>query len=340
MRIKPLAAFCRRLATALTAGLDLRTVWAREARQARGHAARQRLAIVGRAVNQGESLADALAASGDFFPPLFRELAKVGDESGHLGEVFAQLAEHYETQVQLRRAFLGAIAWPVFQLTAAVAIVGFLIWITGVIGQMTGTPVDILGFGLVGDRGLAIYLAVVATAAGLLAAAIRAANRGLLWVAPLQRFVLRVPMLGPALRTLALARLAWSMSVTMTAGMELRRALRLSLNSTHSARFRDQIGPIDASIADGNSIYEAFLHTGCFPQDFLDCLHVGEQSGELVESMALLSRQYQEQARAACATLTMLAGWAVWALVALVIIALIFRLFMFYLGAINAALPG
>ena len=55
--------------------------------------------------------------------------------------------------------------------------------------------------------------------------------------------------------------------------------------------------------------------------------------------MAHLSRQYQEQARAALATLTMLAGFAVWVVVAGLIIVLIFRLFLFYLGMITAAIP-
>jgi type II secretory pathway component PulF len=141
------------------------------------------------------------------------------------------------------------------------------------------------------------------------------------------------------LQTLALARLAWSMHLTMDAGMELRRGLRLSLRSTHSAWYTDQIERIDAGIAGGNSIYEVFCEAACFPPDFLDALQVGEHSGKLAESMALLSRQYQEQARAALATLTMLAGFAVWAAVALLIIALIFRLFMFYLGVINEAMP-
>jgi type IV pilus assembly protein PilC len=338
MPLKPLASLCRRLATALTAGIDARTVWAREAQQARGPA-RRRLAAVSQAVNQGESLTDALAATGDFFPALFREMAEVGEQSGHLGEVFGQLAEHYQGQVQLRRNFLAAITWPMVQLAVAVVIIGFLIWVMGVISDMAGTRIDPLGIGLVGNRGLAIYLAGVAAVAAVLVLAVRAASRGQGWVGPIQRGVLRLPVLGPALQTLALARLAWSMHVTMNAGMELRRALRLSLRSTCNARYTDRIERIDRGIAAGSTIHDVFCEAGCFPADFLDSLYVGEHSGKLVESLALLSRQYQDQARTALATLTTLAGFAVWAVVALLIIALIFRLAAFYLGILNAAMP-
>jgi type IV pilus assembly protein PilC len=289
-------------------------------------------------VAQGESLTEALDATGDYFPLLFREMVEVGEQSGHLGEIFAQLAEHYENQIQLRRVFLASITWPIIQLTIAISIVGFLIWIGGVIGRMGGDkPIDFLGFGLVGERGLAIYLALVATAAIVVFFLIRAVNRGLIWIRPLQRAVLRVPVLGSALRTLALSRLAWAMHLTMNAGMDLRKALRLSLRNTGSARYTDATETIDARIAEGDSIYEAFCEAGCFPPDFLDSVEVGEHSGKLVESMAHLSRQYQDQARAALTTLMTLAGFAVWGLVAILIICLIFRLAFFYINMLNNA---
>jgi type II secretory pathway component PulF len=136
---------------------------------------------------------------------------------------------------------------------------------------------------------------------------------------------------------MALARLAWSMNVTMNAGMEIRRALKLSLRSTQNARYTDQIPVIDAEITAGNSIHDAFCRAGGYPVEFLDTLAVGEDSGKVVESMGLLARQYQDRARAALVILTTIAGWIVWAAVASLIIVLIFRIFSFYIGAINAA---
>ncbi len=338
--LRDCAALCRRLGTALTAGIDIRKVLSREARQGRTLAARRRMTAINEAVNQGEGLAAAVASAGDYFPPLFHEMVEVGEQTGHQGEIFSQLADHYEHQMQLRRNFLASITWPVFQLSIALAVVGFLIWIGAVIGKGAGGAIDFLGFGLTGNRGLAIYLTGVAAVGIVLLMIIRAANRGMIWVRPIQRAIMGVPVLGPALQTLALARLAWSMQLTMNAGMELRRALRLSLKSTGNARFIGATEPIDRAIAAGESIYEAFCRARIFPNDFLDTLQVGEESGSIVESMAHLSRQYREQSRVALAALTMFAGIAIWAMVAVVIIVLIFRLFFFYLGVLNGALNG
>jgi type IV pilus assembly protein PilC len=139
------------------------------------------------------------------------------------------------------------------------------------------------------------------------------------------------------LQTVALARLAWSMHLTMYAGMDLRQALKLSLRSTQNARYLDQIPSIDAEIMKGNSIYQAFRRTGVFPVEFLDTIAVGEDSGRLVESMAILARQYHDQARSALTILTMLAGWLVWAAVGVLLMAVVFRLFSFYIGVLNDA---
>ncbi|MHC4181194.1 MAG: type II secretion system F family protein [Planctomycetota bacterium] len=334
IKIGQLAGLCRRLATALGAGIDVRRAWAREADRASGWAARGRFRIVSEAVHRGESMSEALAATGNFFPPLLRELVEVGEKAGHLSEVFARLAEHYEGRLKLRLIFLGAIAWPLIQLAAAVLLIGFLIWFMGDFGG----GADPLRFGLVGIPGLVKYVAFLATVGVLFVFILQAARRGLAWTRPIQRVVLRLPVLGKALQTVALARLAWALHLALNTEMEVRRALRLSLRSSGNALFTDRISVIEAEIGAGNSIHEAFLAAGCFPADFLDAIAVGEQSGRLVESMGRISGLYQDQARAALAVLTTLASFAVWALIAAILVFLIFRLASFVFGIYDEVL--
>lgn len=337
--LQELVGLCRRLAWALGAGVDVRRVFQREAERARGHL-RRGLTEVRRAVDRGETVSHGLAAAGNVFPPLVRELTEVGEQTGGLSEVFLQLADHYQGRLELRRNFLAAIAWPVIQLVLALGIVGFLIWIMGFICDATGQPIDPLGVGLVGTGGLVIYLLLLAAVAGAVLLAVQGMRRGVAGLRILQRLLMRVPVLGRPLQTLALARLAWALHLTLGAGMEVRRALALSLRTTNNARYTDRIPRMDAMIARGNSMHDAFLAAGVFPVDFLDSLAVAEESGKLVESMATLSRQYRDRARAALGTLTMLAAWAVWGVVALIIIGLIFRLAMtMWFGVYQDLLP-
>ncbi len=325
-----LAQLCHRLSMALEAGIDVRTVLAREADRAYGPL-RRHLRDVSHDIDRGEDLSAALAATSNYFPSMVCELVRVGEESGHLDAIFAQLAEHYQERIALRRQFLASISWPLAELGLAILVIGLLIWVMG----LTGT--DILGFGLVGDRGLAIYAAIVTAVVLLLAAIIYAFNRGAMWVRPIQYVVMNLPGIGGPLRTLALSRLAWSLHLTMNAGMNLRRSLALSLQSTHNACYTDHIPLIDAAILQGSTLHEAFRDAGGYPLEFLDALAVAEESGKVVEAMAVLSRQYRERARMAIGMLTMVAGGLVWAVVGAIIIVLIFRLARTYFGALNEA---
>lgn len=337
--LRELAALCRRMGLALETGLDIRRVLSREASGRASRALARRLEQISIDLGRGRTLTDSLADTGKFFPPLVHEMISVGEETGQVAEVLKRLAEHYESQLKLRRVFLAAIAWPLTQLTAAICIVGFLIWILGIIASTNGGQAfDVLGLGLSGNRGAVIYFGTVAAIAvgGFLI--VRTLLRSRFWAGSFERVVLAIPVLGPALRTLALSRLAWSLNLTLDTGMPLKRALPLSLRSTRSRLFAEQSEQVVRDVQRGREISEALADTRVFPTDFLDALEVGERSGRLPETMRLLSEQYEDHARRALATLTMLAGFAVWAGVALLIAAVVIRLFMYYVGTINGLL--
>jgi type II secretory pathway component PulF len=337
--LRELAQLCRRLSTGLEAGVDVRRVWKREKEGYVSPTLRRHFEQMVQAVNHGETISDALAETGSYFPSLFRELVNVGEQTGKLAEVLRRLADHYDHQLRLRHMFMAAITWPMMQLTAAVGIIGLLIYVMGFLPTMAdGKPVDILGLGLVGGRGLILYLLMVGGVVGAIAAVIQAIRRGLVWTRPIQRVLIRLPGLGKPIETLALAQFSWTMYVTLEAGMDLLKALPLCLRSTGNAHYTDHTTDIIQEIRSGGQITHALADTKAFPRTFLDSVHVGEESGRLPETLAILSDQYQDQAKRAMAAMTVIGGFLVWGLVAMVIIAVIFRIAAMYIGTINSAL--
>jgi type IV pilus assembly protein PilC len=334
---KALAELCHRLAIETEAGIDIRRTWQREANSVRGRL-RPYFARIRDAVARGDSLSHALAATGKVFPPLFLELAHVGEETGSLGRVMQRLEQHYRRHVQARRTFLVAIAWPMIELALVVFAIGILILVMGVVGERSGQSFDMLGFGLTGPRGLLIYVTVLmAVALGALTL-IYAARRGAFWTRPLQRMLIWLPGIGACLQKLAMSRLAWALHLMMNVEMDLRRVLPLALRATGNDYYMRHSPGVVASIKGGKSIAEALAATKAFPASFTDALAVAEDSGQTVESMGRLADQYEQEAEAAVKVLAVLAGVGVFLFVASVIIWLIFRLFDSYLGAINDAI--
>jgi len=337
IRLKPLAQLCHRLAIATSAGIEDFKVWKDEA--ARGsRSQQQQLELVVAKLNSGAALPQALASTGDYFPPLFRQMVEVGDVSGQLDVTYKRLAQHYDRTLAAKKAFMGQLAWPMFQFGIAVLVVGLLIWIMGMLPTAPGgEPTDILGLGLIGNSGLFKYvngLIVVGIVVFLLIEALR---RGAAWIQPLQHAVVQIPVVGQAFQTLALARFTWAFQLVLGTSMDLRKALPLVLDATGN-HYYSRFGPeVAMRIEQGQDISSALAMTGVFPQELLENIAVGEESGKLAEQMSRLSREYQERAGTAIGILAQVAGYLVWMLVAGMIILLIFRIFSMYVGAINDA---
>ena len=156
--LKPLAMFCRRLGTSLSAGIDIRKTISNEVSSGSNRVYRAQMEQVLRGVSAGDSLSDAFSATDQFFPSFFREMVEVGEKTGTLDRVLSMLADHYEQLLRLRSIFFVGITWSVIQLALAIVIIGILILVLGFVSDMTGETTDILGFGLVGLPGFIRYV--------------------------------------------------------------------------------------------------------------------------------------------------------------------------------------
>jgi type IV pilus assembly protein PilC len=330
-----LASVCRRMGTALGAGVDVMRVLQREA-ETGTPAKQERMAEVRQAVARGATLDEGFRAAHGYFPGFFLEMLAVGEQTGKLDHVLPQLASYYDQLVHLRSMFLRGIAWPVIQLLMALAVISLLILVLGWIGGSSGESVDLLGFGLVGPRGLVrLYTALGAIATTLLFVW-RFLLRGPAGRAALE-FLMRLPGLGPALQTLWMAKLTWSLGVALDSGADARRATRLAITSTASPFYLRHLPELERSVRTGRDLHEAFAATAAFPVDFLDALEVGEQTGRTAETMLKLAEGYRDRAQTTLRGLTLVATAAVWVLVAGTLIVLIFRLAGFYLGMLEEA---
>ena len=338
IRLKPLAQLCYRLATATGAGIEDRKVWRSEAE--RGSRSQQRkISQVAEDLAAGRSITDALRSTGKFFPPLFRQMVEVGEMSGRLDRTYGRLSKHYEHSLKVRRDFMGSLAWPLLQLAMAIGVIGLMIWIMGMLPVNKGPKgmqADILGLGLIGTRGLVIYVNVLIVIGIALLLLLEAFRRGIGWTRSLQRTALLIPVIGGALKTLALSRFTWALQLVLDTPMDLRRALPLALEATGNDYFASEGPGVALRIEQGQSLHAALTATGVLPVELLDNIAVGEESGRLVETMERQSKEYQERAAIAISILAQAAGYLVWLIVAGMIITMIFRIFSFYVGTINS----
>jgi type IV pilus assembly protein PilC len=339
--LSSLIELCRTLRHNLGAGLPLVDVWRQQAR--RGPLPVRPIAErISQQLAKGGDLEGALESEKAAFPPLFLGLATVAEQTGNLPEVFRELERYYVQQQRLRRQFLAQSAWPVIQFVAAIFVIAGMLFLLGIIAEIRGPegvggkPWDPLGLGLLGARGAAIFLGVVFGSLAALAGLYFLLTRGLRQQPRVDAFLLALPVIGPCLRALALARFCLALRLTLETGMSITRALRLSLRAAGNAAFADRFPVVKQHLEAGDELTVALAATGSlFPEDFRNILATAEEGGRLTEVLEHQTEHYQEEAGRRLTILTHVAGWAVWLVVAAFIITMIFRIVLSYISLID-----
>lgn len=334
--LKPLAQVCRSLSTLLHSGVGVKQAFTLAATKTFDPRCRRAMSGVVEGISRGEEIATAMRAQHRAFPDLLTDMVHVAEQTGALPEILEGLADHYENNLRLRKAFLSSIAWPVIQLVVAILVIALAIWIIGMIGESrVGETPDMLGLGLHGGRGALIWLVCTfGPLIGIVGAylLISSSLAGKRFLDPL---LMKIPVVGHCMRSFAIARFSWAFYLTQQTGMPITKSLDASLRATANGAFIDASRPIREAIKSGESLTDALSVGKLFGPDFLHMVDVAETSGTVPETLHRLSPQFEDQARRSLSALTTALGWAIWLLVAGFIIFLIFRVFMQYVGMIQ-----
>lgn len=283
-----------RLATGYHAGLDLRTLWQREANSVRPGLARS-AKIVLEKIGSGATLAEAMSSTGGYFSPLTIAVVKAGEASGRLEQSFRRLAKHFENWARFRKDILVSMAWPLFELGFSILVIGALILLMGwALSSVNPKGMDWFGWGWGTADYFRAYVAVITLGAsfiGLIWLGIRMEWFGTLPV----RLASMVPVLGGIMKNLSLARLSWALGAGLGAGMNVVESLKIGLQASQNSRLIELEPQIAEQIVDNRTIYESLAKTGRFPDEFLTSVSNGEIAGELPETLERMSELYQHR---------------------------------------------
>ena len=335
-RIQPqnLSTLCERVGVAFEVGLDPHRVFDREAGNGRSSYGR-RMRSVAEHVKSGGSLADALKAQGNYFPPHFADMIDGGEKSGRLDRVLTRLAEYYQQMADFRNIFKSSILWPLVQLVLAIVVVGLLIYLPSVL--LPGNPDrhDLIGLGLSGAEGLVTYTTIIATAIGVVTAIFFLARNGYLGF--MADWAAYIPKLGRTLMVFAEARFVQTLALAIESGVNASAAVDLAFRSAGTSRFLRQAEPARKSLEAGRDMHAVLGDTGLFQEDTLEVIELGEASGRLAELLDKHFRHLKAQVKSSMATITYLASAVIWIVIAAILITIIFRIFSMYVGGMGDA---
>jgi general secretion pathway protein F len=305
-----LALATRQLSTLVGAGVPLVQALSALTEQVENARLKGVIARVRDRVNEGSTLADAMAQAGPF-EDLYIGMVRAGEAGGALEQVLDRLADYLESQVRLRNKVTSILIYPAVMLGFAMLVVAVLV--TVVLPQITellaslNRPLPWFTKAIIGashfarDWWWAIALALAAAVTGFRAVARTERGR-----ARLDALKLRLPVVGRTVRLVAISRFTRTLSTLLAGGIPIVRALDISKHVANNVVLGAAIDAARDSVTEGQSLASPLRASGEFPPVVVHMVEVGERSGELEAMLEKVAQTYEEQVETSVSRLTAL----------------------------------
>jgi type IV pilus assembly protein PilC len=310
---KDLVTFTRLFATMIDAGLPI--VQCLEILQGQTENLRfaDVLKDVKSSVEQGSTFSDALRKHPKVFDPLYTNLIQAGEVGGILDTIMQRLAIYNEKNMKLKRQVKGAMVYPssVVVIFGGVLciLLGFVIPSFKNIFKDLGSPDDL--------PVLTQYVIAVSEAFThnffFVVIGVSAAVYGLIRIyrTPkgkkfFHRVLLRVPVMGPVMRKIAVARFTRTCGTLLSSGVPILDALEIVAKTAGNVVVEEAIMYARLKISEGKNMAGPLMETNVFPPMVVQMVGVGEQTGALDAMLSKIADFYEDEVDVAVAGLTSL----------------------------------
>jgi len=333
IKLDDLVVFSRQLATMIDAGIPLVNALGILAEQIENERLRMIVGNVRQDIEAGMSFCDALAKHPAVFSDLFINMVKAGEASGMLNEILDRLATFMEKQAALNRKIISSLVYPAVVVSMAIIITAVLLikvvpTFKGIFDSLGGSlPLPTQALIFVSDI-LRKYFLVTILFLGLGGYAfkryLKTKNGGYRF----DRFILKVPVFGPLLRKLAVAKFSRTFSTLVKSGVSILSALDIVSKTSGNKVVEEAVINCSKSVRNGEPISRPLAKSGVFPPMVTRMISVGEQTGQLEKMLSKIADFYDNQVDAAAGALTSLIEPLVIAFLGIVIGGIVIALFL------------
>lgn len=298
---KEIALFTRQFATLLSAGLPIEEALTAVSEQSEKTHVKGLILSVRSKVVEGHALATALREHPEAFTNLFCATIAAGEKSGHLDKVLLRLADYTEQQAAMKQKLKTALIYPSMIVLVAIGIVGFLL--EYVVPKMIAVyahlnqALPMLTVVLIaisnGVKAYGLYVLI------MLIVGIFFWRRALKASPELRAkshlFLLRLPLIGNAVKTADTARFARTLSILSAAGVPVLEAMTISSQLMTTIPIRKSVEEAVARVREGAAIYLSLKHTGYFSPMSIHMIASGEASGQLENMLERVAISQEEE---------------------------------------------
>ncbi|BET65382.1 type II secretion system F family protein [Opitutales bacterium ASA1] len=292
--------FLRALSDLLTAGVQTGDAVRMLSRRLSGGAQKKLANALWDGLSQGRSLSQSMREMPAVFDEASISLVEAGEATGNLGEILKRLVTDLEEREELKSKLVGAMAYPIFIVMVAVAVVLVFLYfllpriqtlLTGLGGKLPFATRALIGM----SEFLVTWGPVLVIGAVLAGVALWAWRKTPNGRTVLDQRVLGFPGLGAFLRDSDLLRMVQTLALLLENGITTLTALTLTERTILNTSIRRSFNEARLKIAEGMPISAALKATGWFPDLVIDILVIGDNTGNLVPGLHEVSRYYRRR---------------------------------------------
>jgi len=299
--LREISSMTRQLATLLGGGLPLISSLTALVSQTANSQLKKTLAQVKEQVNEGNSLAQSISYYPKIFPPFYVNMVRAGEASGTLDIVLERLADFNERQQILRGKINAALAYPIFMFLIGSAVLFFLTTfivpkITGIFNEMHQTLPGITIFLITVSNFLKSFWLIIVLFIIIVFFGFRYAfTKTLRGQYIRDKIKLKMPLTGPLLHKMAVARFSRTLGTLLQSGVPLLTALSIVKNVVNNRLIADVIQEAGKEVEEGQSLSATLSKSSLFPPMTIQMISVGEQSGTLEAMLSKVADSYENE---------------------------------------------
>ena len=251
-------------------------------------------------VEGGMSLAEAMKRHPKVFDSLFCNMIAAGEAGGILDTILKRLATYIEKAVKLKSQVQSAMIYPIAVITIACVVIGVILWkviptfasLFAGLGAELPLPTRIV---IALSNNLVRFMPFIIVgifAAGWGFRTYYATEKGRRVI---DRITLKMPILGPILRKIAVARFCRTLSTLMASGVPILDGLDITAKTSGNAIIEDAILTTRKTIERGETIPAPLKEPGVFPGMVVQMIGVGEATGALDTMLGKIADFYEEE---------------------------------------------
>ena len=262
-------------------------------------------------IREGSGLGDALAQHPGTFPPVFVSMVTAGERGGILESVLDKLVDYLKNVQELRAYLVSAMIYPaLLTITSVVSVVVLLTVVMprfAVIFEDLGAAVPLTAQIMLAAGGfLQSWWWLLLTASVLLIAALWTYSRTPSGRLSVDGLKLRLPLIGPILAKVEVARFARTLGTLLTNGVPILSALNIVRGVIQNRTFREHLNGALQDIKDGGLLSEALAREPYVPSLAVHMVRVGEQTGRLDIMLGKVADAFDKDLRASIRSFTSL----------------------------------